>query len=107
MKIRFAIIAACAGTLALAQTDIARANYAPTPERSSGTITTDRWFQLVVAEAGIVLNLPWNPGDKRSERNIRPKGQTTNEQKIDKRAGTGNRNSYRRGALWDAGTDGK
>jgi hypothetical protein len=108
MKIRIAILAVSASTLALAQTDIARAGYSPAPEHwSSGTITADRWFQLVVAEAGVVLNLPWNPGDKRSEKKITPKGQTTNRQKMDKKAGPGNGNSYRRGALWDAGTNGE
>jgi hypothetical protein len=101
MKIRIAILAACVSTLALA--DVARADYRITPEQKEAGKSNQR-IQVQVAEdlGGVVINLPWSAGDKRNGKNLKSNRQTTNQ-----KAGTGNGNSYRRGALWDAGTNGK
>jgi hypothetical protein len=53
MKLRIAVIAACAGTLALAQADVAHAqtdNTAKKPSTAKG------------GEPGIVIAIPWNKG---------------------------------------------
>ena len=63
MKIRIAIIAACAGTMVLASVHLTLAKGGAFESSSPATIT-DAGLQPI--KLAIVLNLPWNPGDKRS-----------------------------------------
>ena len=63
MKIRIAIIAACAGTMVLASVHLTLAKGGAFESSSPATIT-DAGLQPI--KLAIVLNLPWSSGDKRS-----------------------------------------
>ena len=66
MKMRIAILAACAGTLALAQVDVARANYGPATGAPLGA-------EKMLAEgrpAGVIVVAENNPGQELSSVNF-------------------------------------
>ena len=63
MKIRIAIIAACVGTMVMASANLTLAKGGAF-ECSSTAKITDAGLKTI--KLAIVLNLPWNPGDKRS-----------------------------------------
>ena len=71
MIIRIAILAVCASTLALAQADVAQAQSQPHQVRA-GFYGNNQTGQKKVTpkggaqQPGIVLNLPWNAGDKKA-----------------------------------------
>jgi hypothetical protein len=63
MKIRIAIIAACAGTMVLASANRTLAKGGAFEPGRAAKISD---AGLKTIKLAIVLNLPWNPGDKRS-----------------------------------------
>jgi hypothetical protein len=86
--------------------DVAQADYRTAPEQKEASKSNQR-IHVQVAEglAGVVINLPWNAGDKRSGKNLKSNGQTTSKQRTNQKVGAGNGTNYRRGAIWDAGSN--
>jgi hypothetical protein len=87
MKMRIAILAAFASTLALAQADVARANYRTAAEQNEDGKSNQR-IRVQMADwtamPGIVINSP-----KKSGKDLKFNGQTTSKQKVDKRGEPG------------------
>jgi hypothetical protein len=90
MKMRIAIIAACAGTLALAQTNPAQAAYPADSGSMSGATTTQAGAQPAMRLAAVINSTHSNIRHPNKNKTVRP---GTKKQPISDQASGGSKNA--------------